>query len=453
MMWEVWRYFSYGWIASYWIEPEFNFTYAGFRWVEPWPGDGMYYHMIGLAILACLIMVGFLYRIATVLFFLGFSYVFLLEKAQYLNHFYFIILIAFLLIFIPAHRAFSVDAYLWPKLRSQLIPAWSVWTLRAQLGIVYFFGGVAKLNADWLRGEPMRLWLGDLYDFPLIGPHVEKEWFVYGMSYGGLLFDLLVVPLLLWKRTRVAAFLAAAFFHIMNSWIFHIGIFPWFSLAATTIFLVPDWPRRAAAWAVEDREAKEAKAAEEPAAEQAAAEATAAYAPPAWEKPVLVLLAVHFAVQLFLPFRHWFYPGNVNWTEEGHRFAWHMKLRSKDAIARFIARDPATGDLFEVDAAERLNYRQIRKMAGRPDMILEFARYIASEMEANGIPNAEVRVRAAASLNGRQPQVFIDPNVNLTEVKWGLAPSKWVLPLHEPLHGKPPEGDGEPGSGEKPVKG
>jgi hypothetical protein len=163
MVWEVWRYFDHGWIRAYWIDPVFHFTYAGFRWLEPWPGDWMFFHMLALGVLAAFIMVGFLYRLSTALFFLGFSYIFLLEKARYLNHFYFIILIAFLLMFLPAHRAFSVDACIWPRIKARMVPAWTLWSLRAQLGIVYFFGGVAKLNADWLRGEPVGIWLSGAY--------------------------------------------------------------------------------------------------------------------------------------------------------------------------------------------------------------------------------------------------------------------------------------------------
>jgi len=131
MLWEVWRYFSKGWISRYWIDPVMNFTYYGF------------------------------------------------------NHFYLICLISFLMIWMPAHRAFSVDAQQRPAIAAQVAPAWTLWLLRAQLGLVYFYAGVAKLNPDWLAGEPLRTWLAARTDFPVIGHLFTTEWMVYLLSYGG----------------------------------------------------------------------------------------------------------------------------------------------------------------------------------------------------------------------------------------------------------------------------
>jgi vitamin K-dependent gamma-carboxylase len=244
MLWEVYRYFTHGWISRYYIEPTVYFTYYGFSWIKPWPGEGMYIHFFVLGVLAACILTGFLYRIAATLFFLGFSYVFLLDQTRYLNHFYLVSLISFLLIFLPAHRALSIDALLRPKLRSKTTPAWTLWLLRTQVGIAYFFGGVAKLNSDWFHGEPMRTWLFPLTKLPLFGPLFQKEWVVYNFVFGGLLLDLFVVPLLLWRRTRPYAFLAAVLFNLLNAIIFQIGIFPWFMLGATLIFFPPDLMRR-----------------------------------------------------------------------------------------------------------------------------------------------------------------------------------------------------------------
>jgi len=70
MLWEVFRYFDHNWIDRYWIEPPFHFSYYGFDWVYPWPGDLMYLHFVVLGILASFIMIGFKYRISAILFFL-----------------------------------------------------------------------------------------------------------------------------------------------------------------------------------------------------------------------------------------------------------------------------------------------------------------------------------------------------------------------------------------------
>ena len=135
MIVEAWRFYHHEWISRYYIDPHFFFTYYGFEWVAPWPGTGMYWHFSLLALLALLITIGALYRIATILFFFAFSYIFLLDQARYLNHFYLVILIAFLMMIIPANRSFSIDAMLRPALKSDTVPAWSVWLFRLQFEV------------------------------------------------------------------------------------------------------------------------------------------------------------------------------------------------------------------------------------------------------------------------------------------------------------------------------
>lgn len=123
MVWEVWRYFSHDWIRALYIDPPFTFKYYGFEWVEAWPGVGMYLHFAALGVLAAFIALGFLYRLSAALFFVGFTYVFLLDQSNFLNHFYLISLVSLLLVFVPAHRAFSLDAWMRPHLRSRTAPA------------------------------------------------------------------------------------------------------------------------------------------------------------------------------------------------------------------------------------------------------------------------------------------------------------------------------------------
>ena len=244
MAWHVWAFFTSHRIAVYWFEPHFLFKYYGFSWVQPWPGNGLYVHCVVLGIFALFLAAGFVYRFSAALFFLGYLYFFLLDEGRYQNHQYLICLFGFLLIFIPAHRAFSVDAKIRPKLRTQTAPAWALWLLRVQMGVVYFYGGIAKMNLDWFRGEPMRWLMAQHRDFLIIGRFFTQEWAVYLMSYSSLLFDLCIVPCLLWRRTRLAAFIAAVLFHLINARFFAIDIFPWLAIAATSLFLSPDWPRR-----------------------------------------------------------------------------------------------------------------------------------------------------------------------------------------------------------------
>jgi vitamin K-dependent gamma-carboxylase len=423
MLWEVYRYFSYGWINRYFVEPTLTFTYYGFSWVKPWPGNGMYIHFWVLGLSAACVMAGFLYRIGTPIFFLAFTYFFLLEQTRYLNHFYLVCLISFVMCFLPAERAFSIDALLRREIRSDVVPAWTLWLLRAQVGIPYFYGGIAKLNSDWvLGGEPMRTWL-----LPL-GRFFAADWVVYSFVIGGLMLDLLVVPLLLWRRTRLFAFAAAIAFNLINAVIFDIGIFPWLMLGALLIFFPPDLVRRfARAFMSPGNMSLDAKPLAVEVTEKTDASLTAS------QKLVVGLLAIYLGIQLLVPLRHYLYPGNVSWTEEGHNFAWHMKLRTKDGEAVFTVTHPQSGQAWTIKPDDYLEAHQLTKMVTKPDLVLQFAHYLAEEKRREGFDNVEVRARVMVSLNGRQPQLMIDPDVDLTKEQASLLPAGWIVPLTTPL--------------------
>jgi hypothetical protein len=433
MLWEVYRYFSTGWIHRYYIAPSFYFGYFPFEWVKPWPGNGMYVHFAILGVAAACVMLGLLYRFAATVFFLGFTYVFLLDQTRYLNHFYLICLITFLLIFLPANRALSVDSALRPSIRSQVVPAWTLWLLRFQVGVAYFYGGIAKLNSDWMiGGEPMRTWLRPMMTMPAIGAIFQKEWVVYSFVYGGVLVDLLVVPLMLWRRTRLIAFCAAVVFNLINAAIFNIGIFPWFMLGATLIFFPPDLMRRFARAFLTPGAALRA---DEPEKSSVRPVKTPPVPPVLTRnrKIIVGLLAAYAVFHMLLPLRHYLYPGNVSWTEEGHNFAWHMKLRTKRGEALFTITHPPSGQTWVVDPKDHLDPRQAMKMANKPDMILLFAKHLAEQKRREGYDNVEVRAKVTSSLNGRKPQVLIDPNVDLAKQSRNLLPAQWIVPLTTPL--------------------
>lgn len=418
-LWEVWRFADAGWIERHYIEPGFHFSYYGFAWLQPWSGDGIYWHFAALALLSVCIIVGFCYRAAAALFFLGFVYVFLLERANYLNHLYLFSLIAFLMIFVPAHRDLSVDARLRPGIRSETAPAWSLALLRLQMGVAYFFAGVAKMNADWLHGWPLRLWLPSEQDFPVIGGFFTELWCQLLFSYGGLLLDTLAPFLLLWRRTRGVTFLITLAFHLTNARLFGIGIFPWLSIATTLLFFPPDWPRR-----VFNYPRRGAAPDWTPPRQLRRGQSLAATAIGAW-----------VAFQLLFPLRHFAYPGNVSWTEEGHDFAWHQKLRDKQCDADFTVFDRATGDRWEIRWRRYLTGRQQRKMSGRPHMLLEFAHFLAREFSNEGTRSVEVTVRAGCELNGRPWQLLVDPEVDLAREPRDPRPKRWILPLETPHRG------------------
>ena len=412
MLWIVQLVWSLHRIQQWWIEPPFLFKYAGFSWVHPWSGNGLYVHWILLGLFALFVAVGFLYRISTALFFLSHTYFFLLDQGRYVNHTYLISLFSFLLIFVPAHRAFSVDALFTPRLRSRAAPAWSLWLLRTQMGVVYFFAGVAKIAPDWLHGEPLRTWLKQQ-------GFLHEEWAVYAASYGSLFVDLLIVPFLLWRRTRLAAFCVAVIFHLLNARIFPLDVFPWLAIAATTLFLSPSWPRRIISIFRPSITSPSMEKVELPA--------------PWKQKFILACVALYIALQVLVPLRHFLYPGGIEWTYMEHRFSWQMMLERDVTQTFFYVTDPNTGREFQVRPREYLDVQQTTHMGWRPDMVRQFACFLANRMPRLGPKPLRVQVRMYVSVNGRKPQLFIDPIVDLAaeERSWGRP--RWLLEIHEPL--------------------
>ena len=426
MLWEVWRYWSNDWIARFYILPDFHFKYYGFEWVEPWPGSGMYWHFVVMAILATCMLVGFMYRLAALLFFFAFTYIFLLDQTKYLNHFYLVCLIALVMPFLPANRYLSIDAWLRPKLRSATVPRWAPLALIALTEVMLIYAGVVKINHDWLHLQPLTMWLGARHFLPVIGPYMGETWLVAIASYYSITLHILGAPLMLWRKTRFWVFWFYVTFHLSNVVLFNIGIFPWLTIATTLMFFDPDWPRQFWRWLGSPDMSLPKPSPPLNLPPEPMTPATAA---------TLLFLGVFLLFNVLYPLRHYLYPGDVAWTEEGHRFAWRMKLRSKHGVAQFTVRDPDTGREWEVNEREFLTSRQAGKMAKRPDMTLQFAHFIDREWQRrHNIRDPEVYVRCFLSLNGRDLQLYIDPERDLSKVKRELwPPADWILPMTNPL--------------------
>jgi hypothetical protein len=450
LLWEVWRYFTLGWIDLTFLRPHFRFTYHGLEWLPLWPASGLYLHFAVLGVLAFLVMVGLAYRLAIGLFWLAFTYVALLDKTQYLNHFYLVSLVSLLLVFVPANRAWSLDAYFWPRIARADAPAWTLWILRFQVAIPYVYGGIAKLNGDWLHGQPMQLWMSRMEGIRGWVPAFGESWLAVVFSYGGLAIDLGVVPLLLWQRTRALAFAWVVAFHVMNSIMFQIGIFPWLMIAATTLFFEPDWPRRVLAWVWPASRSRRANANQQSSDQKSPDQwsGCAAVHPDQWSglwnarttrqrNIVAVFLGLYVAIQILVPFRHLLYPGNVDWTEEGTLFAWRMMLDDKAAAVQFVALDRATGRKQPVDPRAFLIGHQLDRMARDPEMIREFAAFLKDAFRVTGKGDVEIHVVALCALNGRRPQLLIDPQIDLGAEPRRWGPQPFIVPLTEPRQGEP----------------
>jgi hypothetical protein len=406
----------YGWVDDYWVEPGWHFTYPGFDWVQPLPGPVLKGIMVGMHVLGWMIALGVFSRVAVFLVGVGWTYFFLLDQMTYLNHMYLICVLCGLMAISPAHRTFSLQAWFTGR-EVGAAPWWSATLVRNYVAVVYFFAGVAKINPDWLQAQPMIMWMERRRDMAVVGDLLAHDGMAWFLSYGGLLFDLAVGPMLLFRRTRIWILPAVIAFHLTNATVFHIGVFPWMMLGACVLFLEPETIRGflSRRWRT--------LALPAPAAPPAG---------PTARRVGLAFLVAFFGVQLALPFRHLRYPGSPSWTEEGHLFAWHMKLRSKSARLSYLVVDPVGKRRWTVDPQEHLSKRQARKIKTRPDLIWLFAQRIAEEEAALG--NTEVRVfaRSFAGLNGRPKQPFIDPDVDLARAdRHVFSHAPWILPMDD----------------------
>lgn len=412
------RFAAKGWITELYVVPSFHFKYFGFSWVEPLPQPGMYalYALMGLS--AAFVALGYATRAALFLFFVSFTYAELIDQTTYLNHYYLVSLLTLLLLAVDSDVCWSLSARSGCRNRVQTakVPAWNYWVFRAQMALVYGFAGLAKLNGDWLlRAEPLKRWLESYSEVPLVGVGLGSAHFAFAASWASALFDLSVAALLLFPKTRMFSFLLLLVFHLVIWLLFPVGIFSFVMIAAATLFLSPDWPRR---WALRMGSTDP----QQPAAHGDVSQFTLS-------GPKTLLLGLYFAAQLALPLRHLLYPGWVNWTEEGFRFAWRVMLIEKTAQAEFRVRPVGSEREITVFPRDELTRFQHRQMVTQPDMIQQYARHLSIRYASNDGRPAEVFVDAWAALNGRPSQRYIDPNINLAAEPRSLVPKSWILPL------------------------
>lgn len=413
------RFAANGWISELYIQPAHHFSYYGFGWVQAWPGWGMYLHFALLGLASLGVALGYRYRLSITAFFLLFTYLELIDRTTYLNHYYLVSLLAFLMIFLPLGRTASLDARRGSTEANPTIPRAVLWLLRAQLGLVYVFAGVAKLNPDWLfHAQPLRIWLYGSTDIPLIGTFLSESWAAYAMSWAGAVFDLTIVGFLLWKRTRPYAYAILVVFHLATWLLFPaIGLFPLIMMGAALIFFDPDWPLRVV------RRLR----GRSPTSAPAAARSTPGPLP--WAiRAAFVLGAAFLIVQVFVPLRHLAYPDNVRWNEEGYLFSWRVLVTEKVGLAHFRVTDPVTGEERLVYPEEYLTPTQVERMAYQPDMILDTAHLIRDDVAVTGGAPPEVRADVFVSYNGRPAARLVDPDADLGSIRHGPGPKRWLLP-------------------------
>lgn len=391
-----------GWIDEVLVQPTFFFKYPGLEWLPVGPPWVLRLHVGVLAALAACMALGLFYRVAAPLFCLGFLALQALDATNYLNHYYLVVLLSGILSVIPAHRMWSLDALRRPAIRDQTIPAWCLWLVRFQLGCVYFFAALAKLQPDWLiHGQPLGIWLQARADLPLLGPLFALPYAGLVMSWAGFLYDLTITGFLLWRRTRPLAYATVVLFHVMTWALFDIGMFPLIMITSTLVFFSPSWPRRfVRSPAPEPRPGRVGRA-------------------------TVIALALYCGVQIVLPLRHFALPGDVLWNDRGMRYSWKVLVREKHGSVEYRATAANRPGERRINPARYLQPRQLSEMSARPALIHQLAFHIADDLRARGWQDPQIRVDALVSLNGRPPQRMIDPDVDLLRVD---PDGDWILP-------------------------
>jgi len=401
-----------GWVKTHLMDPSITLTFIGFEWLQPLPGNGMYYYYIGMGLMALAIMAGYYYQLACIGFGIMWTTVYLMQKSEYNNHYYLIILLSFLMALVPAADNCSIDSRR-KNFQNFSCPTWCILLFQVQIAIVYFYAGLNKLYPDWISGQYMEVAMEGKKDYPYIGTILNTHFVKTILTYGGIFFDLFIVPALLYKRTRIAAFVILLIFHLSNSLIFQIGIFPYTMIAATVFYFPPDqinnlfFKKASRNFTVKP------------------------FQVPQQAFYIKIFISMYLLIQVLLPTRPWFYPGNSHWSDEGHRMSWRMMLRSKSGTLFYKVKDQSGNEWIE-DPHKYLTIYQVASIAKQPDLIWQFAQTLNKELNKKKIIHAKIYAYTQVRLNGRPPQPLIDPTVDLSSVRWNwLYHSEWILLLKE----------------------
>lgn len=444
----------------------FRFTYDGFAWV---PSAGAWAPYLADLWLVCalLVVLGLFYRPAMIATTLLTIFGFLQAREYYLNHYYLLIIVCFLMCLVPANRAYALDC-LWGRGKQSppVVARMHMWLLKGQTEIVLIYAGLVKINADWMQLEPLRSWLlqrrGDIF----YGELWNHDWAVATGAYGIIILHMFGAPLLMWKRTRLPIFLTYCAFHGTNHVIFNIGIFPWMTIAMSALFFPPEWPRKFAGRLRSLAGFAQANAAASTNAlrgafsrfavapgsacvlnetsERSKTDGSSGYGAllraesragffawrPGWRAASFAVFAcLWLAFQSLFPLRHYLYEGDVAWTREGHAFAWRMKLIDRWSPGMFaVVYLPEKHLLLAPPLRKLLTERQYRKVATRPHMAQQLGPHLATLIRSSlDVKRVQVKLYYPVGYNNREASLLIDPAADMVTASVAEHPAPWIV--------------------------
>lgn len=393
------------------VQSKYFVKYDFFEWVELTSVENLKI-IFAIGILGSFfITIGFLYRVSSAIVFLLWCYLFFTDQGHNNNHYYLIGMFLFFLIFVNADQWGSIKGL---KKNAELIPKWNYLVFKLLILILYFYGGIAKINNDWLNGYPLRYWLsGRDHLGPFFKELLEKDVTIYIFSYYGLLFDLVVGFLLFHKRLKYLALFLMIPFHISNHFLWPIGVFPWLSIFMTILFFENEINRFFKSAKFENKKFSNLN-----------------------KRIVTYVFVVFFLLQILMPLRQFLYSGKTNWHGYGEFFAWRMMLTDKQGAVRLRVYSENDQYLGEVSLQEYINQRQLYKMIFIPKNFVPFCKFIEKEIKSDSrnssLGDIKIFADVFKTINNRPFERVIDPNIDLTAVEYSiLKRGSYILPYKD----------------------
>lgn len=400
-----------GWVKKTLIDPQFTFSFFGFEWLQPLPGNGMYFYFILMGIVSMMVMIGYRYKLNMLALAVLWSGAYFMQKTSYNNHYYLVVLMTWGMVFMNPHHYAALDVKR-TKTEKHLCPNWNKLFFVILLLLVFTYGAIAKFYPGWWSGDFIKNSFSHKTNYWLIGPLLGKEWFQLFITYSGVIFDAIIIPMLIWKRTRMLAFIGLVVFNLFNSVVFQIGIFPYTVIALTVFFFEPETIRKLFFPKKQYTHVSDLK----------------------FQKTnnntfTFYTLIAFFAIQIALPLRHHFIPGDVNWREEGHRMSWRMMLRTKGGTINLEIINPKTKEKIRVKKEDYLTKDQRKEIATKPDFLYQFIQRLKKEYAQKGIEDIEIYCKISqVSLNGKKSRPLFKSDLDLAKVKWNyFGRNEWVL--------------------------
>ncbi|CAF0789380.1 unnamed protein product [Didymodactylos carnosus] len=398
-----------------------------FNFLKPLRSEYMVLIYLTMFIGAVGITLGLFYRLSTILFTISYWYIFLLDKTSWNNHSYLYGLIGFQLILFDAHRFWSLDGLFKKKIRDSHVPLWNYTLIRFQIFVVYFIAGLKKTDLDWVTGYSMDT-LGKHWIFlPFRSFMTIEQITLILVHICGLILDLFIGFILFFDRSRPIGILFCSSFHLMNSQLFSIGMFPYTMLATIPIFFHNDWPRKfirnkfpkfisllfvkndtpqyseACLYSKDDIKVEDQTNTRlKPSIitrsmKYAHTKATFRH------KFFTIISILYLMEQSFLPYSH---------------FITKVSLQNKNDKQKLHYLNPN-------------KWSTAKRWSSHADMIVQYAQCIGKKLNEHGYDNVELKFDIWRSMNGRFNQRQIDPRIDLlNEAKWSaFSDTSWLKPL------------------------